>query len=268
MPDKKEGEVQEEKVADEEVKEEPVVETKPEVKEETVAELRTRLAVEIATLKGELKAQREMGRSAPPQVQQPRFVTSAELAGYSEAQKKDLEDKHGRPFDDICRQVDAFERQQDRERSSATEARLLVNEKVDEMIQADPQVSKLRSGIREYMDDVSIQDKMNPDKLQKHLERAVTYAKGKIGFAPVTKKQVIKQVREQGPSGDEGGGGDEDLREGEVKYGKHDLKAGEDTLRLDIQPLLDPAKRKKMKHDTDPNGVQIPIGFDEPPKFR
>jgi hypothetical protein len=200
-------------------------------------------------------------------------ITVETLQGMNPEQREYLEKQVGRPFDEIVRSVESNERRTMRSALDESRAKEAVSDALDELAEVDPQSAKLKRGIKEYLSDVPSADKLNPERLKAHLEKAKIYARGKLVSSappprPAGGKPVEKNVKAPKPDEDDASGTPE-LEEGEVGYGDHEYKG----FKLSVKPLTEKIvgkeKRQRMRHPDDPNGVKIlSADFDEEPKFR
>ena len=230
--------------------------------------------VEIARLQGRLEGMAEAGKKGSTDNSQNRTVTLEELDQTNEQQREFLEKQYGIPFDQIRSRVDAAERRQTRAALAESQAKEAVSDALEVMVEADPQVLKLKVGIKEYMADVPAADKLNPDALKRHLAKASIFAKGKLAAAGKFGGGKEPAKGGLGPKGVKPGDGGEgkELKEGDVGYGD---KVISERLTLKIKPLISNALgkkrgadvREKITHPDDPNSVMIPRGFDEKPEF-
>lgn len=227
----------------------PIVET---VVEPTVAE------VELANLKEEnarLKAQ-----PAPAPTAQP--ITSATLENYGADQWAIIEERTGKTKDQILRDYKDHELNT---RQNNIDAKTNTNEALQDALEANPKLIKLRGSIKEFMDDVPVEDKLNPAKLKRHMEKAITYAKGKhmttVSDTPAPKHNPGSAA----PKGGEVDAVDDTLVEGEIK---NDDYVSESGLRIKLGKV-DKATWKNIQHKTrDANSISIPADFDKPPSFK
>lgn len=113
----------------------------------------------------------------------------------------------------------------------------------------DSQFSKLEAHVDEYFDNVSTEDKLNPEKMKKHMEIAKTYAKGKIGVVAPSGRRVESPT----PRVSE----DEESTEGRVfdKPEVHTTKDGK--IRMVSTPRVSQKVRERHAHPDYENGVQI-----------
>jgi len=174
----------------------------PEVKE-PAAPTAEQLAQENATLKAQLEAAQKVQvvvqPQAQPQVQMPQPS--------AEALQKQAEDLG---FTDP-RQIESIGRIAAHVAAPALQKAMILEQelKVEKTVNAakkqaqvnDPQFVKLEAHVDEYLDGIPVQDKMDPEKLSKHMERATFYAKGKMGVSQQGKRATPPA---QTPKADEG----------------------------------------------------------------
>ena len=224
---------------------------------------------EAAELKKEneaLKARLAESETRRQPVQQAQAkVTATYLRGMTEKQREFVEQQTGMAFDDVVKNVESQEANDARSQTLAVQARSAVRDAIDEEVDRNPQVSKLKGHIRDYFSDVSDAEKADPTAMQRHMKRALVYAKGAAGV-PEPKPTGRTEPRTQGPG--EGGGNeieDNDPKAGAIKEGTYRLNDG---FKLEIKDLIPEEKRKKMVHPEHPTGIRIASDFDEAPKFR
>lgn len=193
---------------------------------------------------------------------QPR-VTSAQLRGLSEAAREKIAESMGQTFEQVLANVEAQERAIEDSKRVANEARVNVRDAIDEAVDADPQVAKLKGGIKEYLADVSDADKADPKKLARHMKKAITYARGAAGITSRTTTTGKPRNETKGPGPDDAPVFDHD--EDDIKPGVYDDGTG---FRIRIEDKMDDSTRKAVKHPEHKHGVRISSDFDKPPKFR
>lgn len=229
---------------------------------------------ENARLKAENEELRKKAAPAPAVPAAPAAgarVNSAQLRALSEEEWATIEEKTGRNRAEILANV---ERQEIARDNAELKARINVQDAIEEAVAADATVGRLKAGIREYLAEVPLEDRGDPERLKRHMERAKTYARGKLagqggGGAPAKPRGAA--VEEPGPDAGEGEEGEETpaVRGGAVKPGA-EIAVGK--LRLKVSDLIPPERRTKMKHPDDPNGVMFRgVGkdsYDKPPVFR
>ncbi len=223
-----------------------------------------------------LKAENEELKKRDPVVQRPASdqggqgrVTAATLRALGEDDWKHLEEKTGKTRSEILTQVEA---QESNRRSLDLDARLKVADALDDLTEKEPQFNKFKSYLKEYLSDVSTEDKLDPAKLQRHIEKAKAYARGRAA-----EKGGFVQNRNDASGNNSGtrtGKGpspsvdndDDDTEEGEVKANQT-VEIGKLKLKIGDYPEKLKARAKEIKHEDDPNGVQFK-NFDKPPVFR
>jgi len=239
---------------------EPIPESAPEGDPEPTPEQQ-----ELEKLKAEnaeLKA-----RNTPPPAPvapAPAPLTSATLESYTSDQWAVIEEKTGKTRDQI---ITDFKHHELTTRQNAIDAKSNTADAVQDAVEANPKLIKLRGAIKEYLETVPLADKLDPAKLKRQMEIAVTYAKGKhMSTTPEPATPKGKPNDSPNPKGnDDDGGGDDGLVEGEMANGEY---TGENGLRLKLGKV-DKATWKKIQHKTkNPNGVSIPADFDKPPVFK
>ena len=244
----------------------PVAEPKAEESEgeevtESVDEA-AKLKQENEDLKAKLaEAETRQQRQPTPQAK----VTATYLRGMTEKQREFVEQQTGMAFDDVVKNVESQEANDARSQTLAVQARSAVRDAIDEEVDRNPQVSKLKGHIRDYFSDISDAEKADPAAMQRHMKRALIYAKGAAGV-PETKPTGRTEPRTPGPG--EGGGNeieDNDPKAGAIKEGTYRLNDG---FKLEIKDLIPEEKRKKMVHPEHPTGIRIASDFDQEPRFR
>ena len=208
---------------------------------------------------------------APQERQQP--ITVESLQSMGPEQREYLEKQVGRPFDEIVRSVEANERRTIRAALDESRAKEAVLDAIDELAESEPQSTRLRRGIKEYMADIPAADKLDRNRLKAHLEKAKIYARGKLASVapparPAGVKTVDKDKKAPRPDEDES---DEkpELEEGEVGYGVHEYKGFKLEVKPTTEKIVGKEKRQRMRHPDDPNGVKMRSeDFDEEPRFR
>jgi hypothetical protein len=242
-----------EETAEVQTEETPKAET-PKVDEEKEA-----LKAKLTKLEERLEEMASRPADAP---QQPR-VTSIQLRGLTEEAQAKISEQMGQPFNAILANVEAQERAVDESKRIAGEARVNVRDAIDDAVDADPQVAKLKGHIKDYLADVSDADKANPKRLERHMKKAITYARGAAGM---TSRTVNGKARNEtkGPGPDDAPVFDKDSDD-DIKPGLYDDGSG---FRLRIEDKMDADTRKAVKHPEHKHGVRISSDFDKPPKFR
>lgn len=206
-------------------------------------------------------AELETRVSAPATTQKP-TITSADLRAMSETQREKVAEVYGMSFSDILSNVEANERRQIEDKLTVSQAATNVREALDAECEKDPQVTKLKGHIREFLADIPVADKADEKRLASWMRKAVAYARGQAGVKTTTTTVRTKmETRTPGPGGDdepvfEKDGGD---------WGTHSL---EDGSKITVEKLISDDKRKAIRHPGRANAIQIPKDFDAPPKFR
>lgn len=228
---------------------------------------------EIARLKAEneefKKRQTSVQSQSAPQTSSGK-ITAADLRNLGDEDWKHLEEKFGRTRSEILTQVEA---QESNRRSLDLDARLKVADALDDLTEKEPQFNKLKSHIKEYLSDVSMEDKLDPAKLQRHIDKAKVYARGKAaekgGVTPSNSNQSRDGVTVRsgrGPSPINDSDDDDSENEGEVKANQV-VEIGKLKLKIGDLPEKLKARAKELKHPDDPNGVSFK-GFDKAPVFK
>lgn len=211
----------------------------------------------FAELRAENEKLKERLDSRPTTPQQP-VITSSDLEGYSEEQREAIERQTGFKFDDVLRKVRAQERHAENMRTLSSEARANVREAIEEAIEVDPQASKLAKHMREYINDLPLDVRANPDALKRHMVKAKTYAKGAVGYTAPAKRATQER---NAPGPDDAPVFEKDGDD--VKPGVYD----DGVLKIKIE-AMPKELASKTKHPSRKNAVQIPTDFDEEPRFR
>lgn len=220
-----------------------------------LAKEREKIALEREELEAEKRRVRE-GQEKPR-------VTSAQLRNLDEDQRENLETQTGMKFNDIMRNVEAQETSIAENRRMATDARLNVADAIAEAVERDPQLSKIKGGIRDYLSDFPDSAKADPVRLKKLMAKAVTYAKGAAPEKTFTRKPGATKKADGGPEGDNDDG-DLDPKAGKIKDGVYQVG----DMKLEIKALISKDKRVKMTHPEHATGIRIPGDLDEAPRFR
>lgn len=235
---------------------EPEVETPPEPTDEQR---------ELAALKEEnakLKEQQAKPAPAAPVQQQP--VTSATLETYNDEQWAAIEAKTGKDKNTI---INEFKQWEITNRQNTIDAKNNTNEILQDALETNPKLLKLRSSIKEYMEEVPVADKLDPAKLKRALDKAILYAKGKhADMTPNTQPNPKPRTNDTpNPKGGDETPDGEELMDGEVKDGEYE---GPHNLKIKTGKI-DKKLWKNIQHkNRDPNGVCIPHDFDKPPVFK
>lgn len=222
--------------------------------------------------RGQAEALKSVAKEPVRAQEQSQPITVETLQGMGLEQREYLEKQVGKPFDDIVRSVEANERRTIRAALDEAKAKEAVTDAIEELAEAEPQSVRLRRGIKEYMADVPAADKLNPDRLKAHLNKAKIYARGKlVPSAPPTRPTGGASVdkNKKAPRPDETDEETPEMEEGEVGYGVHEYRG----FKIDVKPLAEKVvgkeRRRSMKHPEDPNGVKmLSSEFDDEPKFK
>lgn len=206
----------------------------------------------------ELREKAEARRDPPP-AEQPK-VTVAWLEALDEEQREAVEKQAGMPFTKVMATVRAQEADSRRKSDVAQHARLSVREAIEDAVDADPQVAKLKGHIKDYLADITDEQKADPARLKVLMKKAVTYAKGAAG---VTVRTGKPKVDPKGPRPDDEPAFSED--DDDIKPGVYDFKNG---LRIRIEDKIPPKRRAQIKHPEQKYGVILPASLDEEPRFR
>lgn len=201
---------------------------------------------------------------APAAPVQPK-VTAATLRTLGPEQREMIEKAQGIPFGEVVQAIEAQELR-DSQASTQTkidksEARALVNDAIEDAVSDDPQVAKLRGGIREFFQDVPVADQLDPIKLKARLEKAKVYARGKVGVVappvPLPDGDPEPQLDGDSPKPKGEGEGDVDDRN-KIKIG--DIKTDPKTnFRIEVGNNAEISEKElsKLAHPDDPNGVMF-----------
>lgn len=157
----------------------------PVIEQETEAQV---LARENAELKEQLRAKEIAVPVAAPPVAAP-TISSHDLEAMSEEQREKIAEQVGLPFEQIVSRVKTQERAIVQNRETSTAAKGNIREAIDDLTDRDPQAGKLKRHIREYFDGLPDYIKADPAQVNAHMKRAVTYAKGSVGFVSSGKRQ-------------------------------------------------------------------------------
>jgi len=132
------------------------------------------------------------------------------------------------------------------EKAGAVDKRVSVAKKV--AASDEPQFSKLEGHVDEYMQDVSVEDKLDPDKLDRHLKRAMVYARGALGAKAPTRRAPVASPK---PAAKE----DTVETEGNEYFGVHSDSGGK--FRMVTKKLVPDDYRKRHTHPEIDGGVKI-----------
>ena len=126
-----------------------------------------------------------------------------------------------------------------------------INSAKKDALAADPQFQKLEAHVDEYLDNVSVDDKIDPAKMKKHMEIATVYARGKMGSkAPQARTAAVQQPPT--PKGEEDDGmGTDNFNKPEV----WETKDGK--VRMVVSPRV--SQKTRAMHTRDGGGVQIDV---------
>ena len=273
--DKKEEEevVEEEVIEEEKEASEDSEDTKDKDKEKEPDEEDPKLTV--ARLEAELKGFKE-GASVSAEKKQEHArpaVTTEALLALSEEDRTKLEEQTGRTFNTMLAQVSATERRQETAKREALEARIAVNDAIDSAVEKDPRVSRYRSGIREYFEDVSASDKLDEAKMKRHMDRAVVFARGKMADAAprVARREEDKlkggkvDRKNQKPTDDEEEDvNEEDASDKEVPYGTTRFS---DDVKISLERKVPKERMKERRKGARTSESVIFDKPDEKPHF-
>ncbi len=149
-----------------------------------------------------------------------------------------------------------------KEQGDTIQARTNVEDAIGDAVTADAQVGKLRSGIKEYFKDVPASEKLNPERVKYHMERAKTYAKGKNPIpAPAKTGDPLLNSPKPGEDSDD----DDDATKGKAPGLPGEVMEGVG-MKITLPDTESSARLKKVQHPIDPNGVQF-ASKEEEPKF-
>ncbi len=237
----------------------PAPEPAPEAALEPTPE-QTRIA-ELEAENTKLKVQ--AAPVAVPAAPQP--VTSAMLESYTDEQWATIEARTGKDKSAIIRDFKDFEITN---RQNTVDAKTNTAEALQDALESNPKLLKLRGSIREFMDDIPVTDKLDPVKLKRAMEKAIIYAKGKYISMTLDKPSEALKRGHGTPSpkaGAEDEGGDEELLDGEIKNDEYVAANG---LRITTGKISKEDWKKVQHKHRDPNGVRIPVDYDKPPVFK
>lgn len=210
----------------------------------------------------ELEEKLAQRQTTQPQQQ---TITSSDLRALGEEARENLEKQYGMTFEQIVGRVEAAERSNANQRELSREAKLNTREALDDAIDRDPQLHKVKGHIREFLDDVSDADKADPARLKRWMDKAVAYAKGKAGIVRTESKG---KTLEKSVKPDEEPMFEDEEGDKHVKPGAYNVGNG---LRLNIDDSIVPKEvRSKMTKASSGQGV-MGVSFeklDEPAKFK
>ena len=246
-----------EEVEGEEQKDTEEVEEQEEEKEDDVSAVRA----ENKELRDRLDRLESSRQEAPKST-----ITATQLEAMNEQEREFVEKQSGMAFDEVVRRVKRQEQNAWEDERVKDRARVNVRDAIEDAVDSDPKVSKLKVHIKDFFADISDSEKSNPERVRKLMKKAVTYAKGAAGV-PDVKPSGDRVLRTSRPEED---GGDEDMVSNDPKSGK--IKPGmyrfSEEFKINIENLVPEATRKRMQHPEHLTGIRIPHDFDEPPKFR
>ena len=130
-------------------------------------------------------------------------------------------------------------------RDAATEAVRLAKEGIKA---EDPQFPKFERFVDEYLNDISLNDKADPERLKRHMDRAVHFARGKARSTDKSFREDPDETREAGQS-------DEDKANAEQGFGEFAV-AGM-PLTITNEKLVPDDFRKRHKHPEQKEGVRM-----------
>ena len=213
----------------------------------------------------QLKAQLSARQNDSAPTTRPK-VTAAILAGLTDEEWEQAEKQSNMPRAVIIENVR-------RRELDETRASVFVRDAIDDEMEKDPQVAKLRGPMREYLETIAVEDKADPERLKRHIQIAKRYARGLLserGAAPAPKVAGQGQGKAPPPPSPRGQEGDDEANATDFDSDTKAVRPGAEVrrgdLRLKVADLISPEKRKRMKHATDPNGVSF-RNYDKPPKF-
>jgi hypothetical protein len=216
---------------------------------------------EMAALKEEnarLKAQ-------PVQTHQPAAapsqITSSTLESYTDEQWATIESRTGKDKATILRDYKDYELTT---RQNNIDAKTNTTEALQDAIESNPKLIKLRGSIKEFMDDVPVADKLDPSKLKRHMEKAIIYAKGKHMSITPESPASRKTSSDPSPNSSDIDGPDDGIAEGEIKNDDYVSNTG---LHIKLGKV-DKSVWKTIQSKKESNSVSIPIDFDKPPVFK
>lgn len=198
--------------------------------------------------------------------QKSNIPTYEQLASYTDDQWAQIEARTGKDRNTIMREFKDWEITQ---RQNELIAKSNVNDAVQDLLETNPKLLKLRGGIKEYLADVPTEAKLNPARLKREIEKAINYAKGKYMDLNSENRnnnnnnRITKYEKTPSPNNIEDYDETNRLKKGEVKDDVHILDSG-----LKIKTgKIDKKLWKRVQSPDEPNSVRIPMDFDEEPKF-
>lgn len=109
---------------------------------------------------------------------------------------------------------------------------------------ADPQFSKYADLVDEYLADVPMAERADPARMERHMDRAVNYARGKARSAKRPGLDLDPAIRD--------GGGDQDDKKGEG-FGYMEISGL--PLQINVEKRVDDDFRKTHSHPERPGAV-------------
>jgi len=215
-----------------------------------------------------LRKENERLKNQTPQAQpaaQPKLSPVTQLESFNEDQWAALESRTNKTRDVILREAKDWDITQ---RQNALEARTAVADAINDEVEKNPKLIRLRSSIKEFMSEIPVEDQIDPARRNRALEKAVIYAKGKhISMTPETPSPKSKPGTGTPAPGapeieeEEDGG----TVEGEVKDDTYiNPTTGQ---KIVTGKRLDKKDWKKIQNPDEPNSVRIPGDFDKKPTF-
>lgn len=216
---------------------------------------------ELATLKEENARLKAQPQTVATHATQP--ITSATLENYGSEQWAIIEERTGKTKDQILRDYKDHELTT---RQNNIDAKTNTTEALQDALESNPKLIKLRGAIKEFMEDVPVADKLDPVKLKRHMEKAITYAKGKhMTNNSDTPAPAPKHNNSASPKGADIDEPEDNLADGEVKNDDYVSDSG---LHIKLGKI-DKSTWKTIQHKTrDANSICIPTDFDKPPSFK
>ncbi len=206
---------------------------------------------EIAKLKAENKTLKNVQVTVmphPPAAAPPRAMTQEEL----QKQAEDLGFTDPKQLESISK-IAAHVAAPAYQKALVLEQMLNVERTVNAAKRAaqadDPQFTKLEPAIEEYLADIPPEDKLNPAKLKTHMERAIFFAKGKMGVASVTRRSVPPEPT---PKSQE-----TESDKGAIMTGPETWTTRDGKVSITIEPKISDKVRKMHRHPDILDAVQI-----------
>jgi hypothetical protein len=215
-----------------------------------------------------LKEENERLKNTPTPVAQTHTakVTSATLNSYTSEQWAQIESETGKDKQTIMREFRDYEITQ---RQNEIEAKAQVNDALQDELEKNPKLLKMRGSIKEFLNEIPLSDKIDPVKLKRAMEKAIIYARGKhITMTQDNQNSSANRnnkTNTPSPKIDNNDNDNEDgYKEGEIK---NDVYTGEHGVKIKIGKL-DKKIWDRVQHKTrEPNSLCIPSDFDEKPRF-